>query len=133
MYFKQKRNILNRKTNKINHIPATHQIGFKIKQLRNSKNIPQLELAEQLNISQSCLSSIENGETDKIDFLLMQKVCEVFKINPEFFFENQQNNTYNIHENKGTITNNHYGDVYQCPNEVINEISKLIHNFQKSN
>lgn len=133
MIFKRKRNIRNRKTNKLKYMPATHQIGFKIKQLRNSKNISQIELAEQLNISQSCLSSIENGETDKIDFLLMQKVCEVFKIKPEFFFENQQNNTHNIHENKGMNTHNNYENVYQCPNEVINTISKLIHNYQKSN
>jgi transcriptional regulator with XRE-family HTH domain len=112
---------------------ASHQIGFKIKQLRNHKNVSQLDLATQLNISQSCLSSIENGETDKIDFLLMQKICEVFEINPEYFFKTQQNNTYNIKENKGAITNNHFGNNYPCPNEVISEISKLIHNYQKSN
>jgi len=36
-------------------------IGFKIKKLREEKNISQEELAYQLNISQSKLSKIENG------------------------------------------------------------------------
>ncbi|AYN00858.1 helix-turn-helix domain-containing protein [Chryseobacterium sp. 3008163] len=36
-------------------------IGFKLKKLRESKNISQEELAEELDISQSKLSKIENG------------------------------------------------------------------------
>lgn len=36
-------------------------LGFKIKKLREEKNMSQEELAIQLNISQSKLSKIENG------------------------------------------------------------------------
>uniref|UniRef100_UPI00404B7BE6 helix-turn-helix domain-containing protein n=1 Tax=Flavobacterium sp. TaxID=239 RepID=UPI00404B7BE6 len=112
-------------------MPANHQIGFKIKQLRNKNKISQLELAEQLYISQSSLSSIENGETEKVDFLLMQKICEIFNITPEYFFETDQNNTYNINENKGSVTTNHYGDIYQCPDKLINKINELIKDYKK--
>lgn len=111
---------------------VNHQIGFKIKQLRNKKKISQIELADYLSISQSCLSSIENGETEKIDFFLIQKICEIFNISPEYFFETQQSNTYNISENNGSVTTNHYGDIYQCPDKLINDISELIKNYRKS-
>lgn len=36
-------------------------LGFKIKKLREERNISQEELANELNISQSKLSKIENG------------------------------------------------------------------------
>lgn len=37
-------------------------LGFKIKKLREEKNMSQEELAEELHISQSKLSKIENGK-----------------------------------------------------------------------
>lgn len=74
-----------------------NNIGFKIKRLREQKNISQEELAYNLEISQSNLSRIENGEIEKTDFLFMQKVCEFFDVSPEYFLEGQvtQNNSEN--------------------------------------
>ena len=46
-------------------------IGFKIKKLRENKNISQPELALLLDISQTKLSNIENGNTKSIDYVLM--------------------------------------------------------------
>ncbi len=54
--------------------------GFKIKQLRENNNISQEQLAETIQISQSKLSKIENGRIKKIDFVLMQKICDHFSI-----------------------------------------------------
>lgn len=54
-------------------------IGFKIKKLREGKNISQEELAEELDISQSKLSKIENGRLKaNIPFLL--KASQFFSI-----------------------------------------------------
>lgn len=47
-------------------------IGFKIKKLREEKNISQEDLAEELNISQSKLSKIENGRLKASITLLVQ-------------------------------------------------------------
>lgn len=74
-------------------------IGFKIKKLREQKEISQEDLAYHLDISQSYLSKIENGVIEKIDFLFMQKVSDFFKVEPQYFLDDQivQNNTDNNH------------------------------------
>ncbi len=62
-------------------------IGYKLRKLREEKKISQQELASDLNIAQSTICKIESGNTDKVDFLLMQKICEYFEINFEYFTE----------------------------------------------
>ncbi|WP_139419703.1 helix-turn-helix domain-containing protein [Chryseobacterium mulctrae] len=64
-------------------------IGYKIKELREQKNISQENLAFQLDVSQSYLSKIENGTIEKLDFLFMQKVAEFFKVEPQYFMDDQ--------------------------------------------
>jgi transcriptional regulator with XRE-family HTH domain len=74
-----------------------NSVGFKIKRLRERKNISQEEFAYKLDISQGTLSKIENGTVDKIDFLFMQKVCDYFEVDSDYFLDEQivQNNTEN--------------------------------------
>lgn len=62
-------------------------LGFKIKKLREQKKISQEQLASELEISQSKLSIIENGRTIKIDFILMNKLSDLFEISLEDFLE----------------------------------------------
>lgn len=64
-------------------------IGYKIKELREQKNISQEHLALQLDVSQSYLSKIENGTIEKLDFMFMQKVAEFFKVEPQYFMDDQ--------------------------------------------
>lgn len=72
-----------------------NSIGFKIKRLREQKSVSQEQLAYELDISQSNLSRIENGTVEKLDFLLMQKVCDVFDVDADYFLEDKivQTNT----------------------------------------
>ena len=60
-------------------------IGTKIRKLRIQNKLSQPELASKLNISQTALSEIESGKTKKVDFLLMDKVCNVFVVNFDYF------------------------------------------------
>lgn len=85
----------------------SNTIGFKIKRLREQKNLSQEDMAHQLDISQSYLSKIENGAIEKIDFLFMQKVSDFFKIEPQYFLDDQivQNNTDN--NNNSAVGNIH--------------------------
>lgn len=93
-------------------------IGYKIKELREQKNISQEHLALQLDVSQSYLSKIENGTIEKLDFLFMQKVAEFFKVEPQYFMDDQvfQNIVDNNHSSAfgnpySTITiNNTFAD-----------------------
>ena len=63
-------------------------IGFRIKQLREQKNLSQEQLANLLEISQSKLSKIENGRLKKIEMKLVLKFCKNIDINLDDFFEN---------------------------------------------
>jgi transcriptional regulator with XRE-family HTH domain len=103
--------------------------GGKIMKLRRSKKMSQQELASQLGISQVALHNIETGINKKIDFLLMNKVCDIFKKDfPYFTNDNVVNN--NVKTNSGQIScdincenvtvNNHY------PESILAEIQNLI-------
>ena len=65
-------------------------IGFKIKKLREEKNLSQEQLANLLEISQSKLSKIENGRLKKIEMKLVLKFCKNIDINLDDFFENKE-------------------------------------------
>ena len=83
-----------------------NSIGFKIKRLREQKSVSQEQLAYELDISQSNLSRIENGTVEKFDFLLMQKVCDVFDVDADYFLDsetviNDVQNNHGVVYNKG--------------------------------
>ena len=62
-------------------------IGTKIRNLRDDKGMSQVELSVKLGIAQRTLGCIESGETKKIDFLLMDKICKEFNVDSDFFKE----------------------------------------------
>lgn len=62
-------------------------IGFKIKKLREKHDFSQQDLAHQLDISQTKLSNIENDSTEKVDFVLMDKICQIFSVDFSYFLE----------------------------------------------
>ena len=65
-------------------------IGFRIKQLREQKNLSQEQLANLLEISQSKLSKIENGRLKKIEMKLVLKFCKSIDVSLDEFFENKE-------------------------------------------
>ncbi|MGC4128854.1 MAG: helix-turn-helix transcriptional regulator [Bergeyella sp.] len=111
-------------------------IGFKIKQLREQNNISQEDLAYELEVTQSYLSKIENGQIEKLDFLFMQKICNYFKVDSRYFLDDHivQNNTDN---NNNSAVGNIYSSVTinnQIPAEVVENMTqlyKLIENLLK--
>ena len=76
-------------------------IGIKIRRLMESKNLAQNILASILDISQTTICNIESGDTGRIDFLLMDKICKEFKVNFDYFIEDKQVN--NIEKDKGNV------------------------------
>lgn len=60
-------------------------IGIKIKKLRENARLSQQELATKLQISQTTLCNIESDTVKKIDFALINKICDEFKISVEYF------------------------------------------------
>lgn len=92
-------------------------IGFKIRKLREEKDYSQPHLANLLGISQSELSKIENEQTKKIDFLLMDKVCKEFYVDFQCFTESNQVN--NIEKLQGCVNN--HGTINMTPENVFKE------------
>ncbi|MBB4804755.1 transcriptional regulator with XRE-family HTH domain [Chryseobacterium defluvii] len=109
-------------------------IGFKIRKLREQKNISQEDLAYHLDISQSNLSKIENGAIEKIDFLFMQKVSDFFKVEPQYFLEGDtiindietSNNSAVGYISTLTINNNIDGDLFKNFVQNQEQITHLI-------
>ncbi|SUX43912.1 helix-turn-helix domain-containing protein [Chryseobacterium indoltheticum] len=67
-------------------------IGTKIKKLRDENHLSQNELAFELEISQGTLHNIESGNSKKIDFLLMDKVCQFFDKEFNYFLDEKMMN-----------------------------------------
>src|SRR5690554_2261984 len=77
------------------------EIGTKIKVLREERNLSQRSLAKSLDISQTTLHYIETGQSKKIDFTLMDKICKLFNVDFEYFTDGKQVN--NVETNTGAI------------------------------
>lgn len=99
-------------------------VGFKIKQLRERKNLSQPELSEKLGISPAALSNIENDKTQKIDFQLMDKVCKEFKVGFDYFIKPSRVNKVNKAENCNIGCEN--GTINNYPENILEQIQLLI-------
>ena len=82
--------LLNLFSSKLIYIVENLDIGFKIKKLREEKNLSQEQLANLLEISQSKLSKIENGRLKKIEMKLVLKFCKSIDVSLDEFFENKE-------------------------------------------
>jgi transcriptional regulator with XRE-family HTH domain len=112
-----------------------NSVGFKIKKLREQKEISQEDLAFQLDVSQSYLSKIENGAIEKLDFIFMQKVAEFFKVEPQYFLEGDTiiNNNVDTSNNSSVgnigdtnINNNVDEDLFKSVMQNQQQISQLM-------
>lgn len=65
-------------------------IGTKINNLIKKNNLTQEILADYTGVSQTKIHDIVSGKTNKIDFLFMQKICEIFKVDFDYFLVNKK-------------------------------------------
>ncbi|WKK73993.1 helix-turn-helix transcriptional regulator [Marivirga salinae] len=75
-------------------------INYQLKKLRIAKNLSQEQLADELNISQSTYSRIENGNQNWAKYL--NEICDFFNIEPSILFvkELPLNNSKKIQTNR---------------------------------
>jgi transcriptional regulator with XRE-family HTH domain len=57
----------------------------KIREIRKQKSVSQLELAARSNMSQSFLSSVENGKKQP-SVLTLLRIANALNVNPKSFF-----------------------------------------------
>ena len=78
-------------------------VGTKIRRLRLQNKWSQEELAHKLNVAQTSVSNFESNKTIP-DFLVMQKVCEVFEVGFEYFVENENEKyVFKKNQNKNIV------------------------------
>jgi transcriptional regulator with XRE-family HTH domain len=98
-------------------------IGTKIKRLRDDAKISQTVLANQLGIAQNTLGLIENGDTKKIDFLLMDKICKIFKVDLNYFIDDSKFRQVNKSNTTGYLAETQN---IQLSDKVIEQLNNLI-------
>lgn len=103
-------------------------IGIKIKQLREERLLSQAELAALLDIEQGTLSKIESEKTEKLDLLMMDRVCKIFDKEFSYFLPKDRNNIH-IETNHGVVIN--HGTVNNFPEELMRLIKEIIANHEE--
>ena len=105
-------------------------IGTKIHKLMKQKSVSQETLASNLGVSQKAIHDIISGKTQKIDFLFMHKVCEVFNVGFDYFLDDNQ--TYNVKKNLGgAVGNNATVNNYNTPEGILENMLKRLELLEK--
>lgn len=79
-------------------------IGERIKRIRESKGYSQEYLAEELSISQSAYSDLENNKT-KLNLKRLHRIAEVLEIDVLELMSNGEPITFNDNQNGGVANN----------------------------
>lgn len=95
-------------------------LGTKIRKLRIQNKWSQEKLAYKLNVGQTTVSNFESSKTIP-DFLVMQKVCEIFNIGLDYFIEKDKM----VFRELEVLNNN-------LPEGVLENILKRIELLEKS-
>ena len=64
------------------------QVGQRIRQLRNSKDISQEKLALEVGLDRTYITSVENGKRN-ISVVNLEKIWTFFKLTPSQFFDSE--------------------------------------------
>ena len=83
-----------------------NKVGFKIKKLRELKDLSQEYMAKELNLSQQSYSRLERGDT-QISYERLEKIAAILKIKTEDIISFDENMVFNNinsqHINNGYI------------------------------
>jgi transcriptional regulator with XRE-family HTH domain len=79
----------------------TMHIGQKIKKLRELKNLTQSHLADELGVTQSTYSKMEQGEIE-VPYSRLEKIAELLGMKPEDVIAFNESMVFNVmHNNNG--------------------------------
>jgi transcriptional regulator with XRE-family HTH domain len=68
-------------------------IGIRIKEFRDKKNLKQVDFAEKIDISQAALSAIEKGKTTSLETVI--KIASAFEIDLNWLLTGEQSHGEN--------------------------------------
>ncbi len=104
-------------------------IGHKLKKLRELKNLTQEYVANQLEITQSNYSRIENNEIE-LSLNKLEKIADVLEMKPEEILAFDEKYIFNLMHNEnaysGVTINNYYNQELKTLNEKIAKLEALV-------
>ena len=103
-------------------------IGAKINYLMKEHNITQEILADYTGVSQTKIHDIVSSKTQKVDFMFMQKVCEVFNVGFEYFVDEKP--IFNLKKNTGFAVGNNNTINIQAPEGILENMLKRIEQLE---
>jgi len=71
--------------------------SFRLKKLRNSRNLTLKELSERVKISQTYLNQMENGAREPT-LRMLEKLAKFYGINLSYFFVREEKGEYSVGE-----------------------------------
>ena len=104
-------------------------VGTKIRRLRLQNKWSQEELAHKLNVAQTSVSNFVSSKTIP-DFLVMQKVCEVFEVGFEYFIEENSTNN-NVEKAKNCNIGCNTGIINTMPEGILENMLKRLELLEK--
>ena len=104
-------------------------VGTKIRRLRLQNKWSQEELAHKLNVAQTSVSNFESNKTIP-DFLVMQKVCEVFEVGFEYYIEEESTNN-NVEKVKNCNIGCNTGIINTMPEGILENMLKRLELLEK--
>ncbi|OIN60341.1 helix-turn-helix domain-containing protein [Arsenicibacter rosenii] len=99
-----------------------HNIGNKIRKIRELRNFTQTYMAERLGIKQSTYSTIENGELD-VTLSRLQEISKLLEVRIEDIISFDEKMVFNI--------SNSQNGVGYINNNVVNQNQKLEEFFRE--
>lgn len=110
-------------------------VGEKLKELRKSSGFSLEEISEQLNISPSTYTRMENGQTSTWTAMI-DKICTIYKIEPEELLLSKEKYTLISNKQKGETTssiviNNLSEKAIELYERMLNEKDKKIADLEK--
>jgi len=108
---------------------------YKIRDLRERKNLTQEYLSRELGISIKSYSNLENDES-KLSIERLFKISEILETPIEYFFSTSQTFEFNNCESSGYLNNpvfqnSGYKEAMQAKDEIIKIQKELILHLQK--
>jgi transcriptional regulator with XRE-family HTH domain len=104
--------------------------GNLLKQLRNNKNLNQIELAEKLGCSQANISSYENNRT-RPDYEVLLSMSKFFKVSIDYLLGQSNTDLNSLSENEDYIVKT-YRSLNESQRIDFLSMIKLLNDIKKS-
>lgn len=102
-----------------------HNIGYRIRKLRESKDFSQQNMADELGLTHSAYSKIETGKTDP-SVGRVKQIAEILKVDITYFFqEGSPNKAEESNIPYGVATKINLEEIIRVINKMKEEIASL--------